>query len=118
MAVISTGPIENPAVGGVRQVTQITVIADNRSSVSASSVLIQGYILNGTRTLYVSEVVNLAANQVVTRNYFGNVDAFEFVFTTSGPAESSTQISLWGKSAAGAITFTQRLVSDEILGQF
>ncbi|XXM72454.1 hypothetical protein ACQ0QQ_00710 [Lysinibacillus sphaericus] len=117
MAVLSTGPIENPAVGGVRQVTQITVIADNRSSASASSVLIQGFILDGTRTLYVSELVNLAANQVVTRNYFGNVNAYEYVFTTSGPAEDSTQVSLWGKSASGAVRFSQRLVSDEILGQ-
>jgi hypothetical protein len=117
MAVISTGPIANPAIGGIRQVSQITVIADNRSSVSASSVLIQGYILNGTRTLYVEELVYLGPDQVETRNYFGNVDAFEYVFTTSEPAEASTQISLWGKSAAGAITFTERLVSDEMLGQ-
>ena len=97
MAILSTGPIENRPVGGVRPSQQVTVKIDNHDSANSSSVLIQGYSLNGTRTLYVLESVSLAPNQVVTRNYFANLDAFEFVFTISGPAAESRRYLFGGK---------------------
>ncbi|KAA8745409.1 hypothetical protein [Paenibacillus sp. UASWS1643] len=100
MAILSTGPIENRPVGGVRPTQQVTVNFVNRDSANSSSVLVQGYFLNGTRTLYVLEVVSLTPNEVETRNYFANFDGFQFVYTTSGPAEESTEISVWGKNAS------------------
>lgn len=116
MASLSTGPIENRPVGGVRPTQQVTVKMDNHDSVNSSSVLVQGYFLNGTRTLYVLEEVLLTPNEVATRNYFANFDAFEFVFTTSGPAAESTEISVWGKNASEQLVTAHRLVSDELLG--
>ena len=101
MAVLSTGPIANNPVNGVRPTQQVLVKMDNRDSFDSSTVLIQGYYLNGTRTLYVLEQVMLSPNEVVTRNYFANFDAIEFVFTTGGPAEERTQISVWGKNYQG-----------------
>ena len=50
------------------------------------------------------------------RNYFANLNAFEFVFTTSGPAAESTEISVWGKNESGKLVTTHRLVTDELLG--
>lgn len=76
MVFLSTGPIENNMVGGVRPTQQITVRIDNRSSIEASTVTVQGYyLLGGVRNLYVSESINVAANQVITSNYFANLDA-------------------------------------------
>jgi YVTN family beta-propeller protein len=116
MAILSTGPIENRPVGGVRPTQQVTIKFVNRDSTNSSTVLVQGYYLNGTRTLYVLEVVSLIPNEVATRNYFANFDSFEFVFTTSGPAAESTEISVWGKNASGQLVTAHRLVSDELLG--
>ena len=50
------------------------------------------------------------------RNYFANLNAFEFVFTTSGPAAESTEISVWGENESGKLVTTHRLVTDELLG--
>ncbi|MBM0632750.1 collagen-like protein, partial [Paenibacillus polymyxa] len=58
----------------------------------------------------------MGPNAVITRNFFANLDAFEFVFTTSGPAVNETQISVWGKDALGQLVPAHRLVSDELLG--
>ena len=86
MAILSTGPIENNAVSDVRPTQQVTVKIDNRNSLDGSVVLIQGYNLTSTRTLYVSEQISIDPDQVVTRTYFANLDAFEFVFTVEGVA--------------------------------
>ncbi|MGM0875623.1 MAG: hypothetical protein ACQEWV_12655 [Bacillota bacterium] len=116
MGILSTGPIENRPVGGVRPTQQVTVKFVNRDSANSSTVLIRGFHLNGTRTLYVLETVTLTRNEVATRNYFANFDTFQFVFTTSGPAAESTEISVWGKNASGQLVTAHRLVSDELLG--
>ncbi|TKH37083.1 collagen-like triple helix repeat-containing protein, partial [Paenibacillus polymyxa] len=113
MAVLSTGPIANDPVLGVRPTQLVTVKIDNRDSVNSSTVLIEGFILNGSRTLYVQQLVAVGPNVVLTRNFFAGFDAFEFVFTTSGPAEDETQISVWGKDALGQLVPAHRLVSDE-----
>ena len=94
MAILSTGSIENRPVGGFRATQQVTVKMTNSDSANFSTVLIQGYSLNGNRTLYVLEVVSLTPNEVATRNYFANLAAFQFVFTTNGLAAESTEISV------------------------
>ncbi|MGP0580130.1 hypothetical protein ACTP13_24450 [Paenibacillus peoriae] len=115
MAVLSTGPIENSPVSGVRQIQQVAVKMVNRDLVNSSTILIQGYVLNGLRTLYVLEKFELPPNAVATRNYAVDFDAYEFVFTTSGLAEESTDISVWGKNGSGVIIDVQRIVADEQL---
>ncbi|MFD2410881.1 hypothetical protein ACFSX3_13415, partial [Paenibacillus rhizoplanae] len=121
MAFLSTGPIENNPVSGVRPTQQVTVKIDNRSVSSAFSVSIQGYYLNaGTRVLYVSEVVQLAANQVITKNYYADFNGFEFIFVTSDSVtelSNVVQISVWGKSSTGQLVTAHRLVSEELLGE-
>ncbi|KAF6614267.1 MULTISPECIES: hypothetical protein [Paenibacillus] len=115
MTLLTTGPIENSPVSGVRTIQQVTVKMVNRDLVNSSTILIQGYVLDGLRTLFVLEVIALAPNAVATRNYTVNFNAYEFVFTTSGLAEESTDISVWGKNESGAIIGAQRIVADEQL---
>ncbi|MEK3878993.1 hypothetical protein [Paenibacillus sp. FSL M7-0420] len=121
MAFLSTGPIENNPVNGVRPTQQVTVKIDNRSVDSASSVSIQGYYLNaGTRVLYVSEVVQIATNQVITKNYYADFNGFEFIFVTPAymtELSDFVQISVWGKSSTGQLVTAHRLVSEELLGE-
>lgn len=47
--------------------------------------------------------------------YFANLNAFEFVFTTEGPAVDQTDISVWGKGASGQLVVAHRLASSELL---
>ncbi|MHA6533850.1 hypothetical protein [Paenibacillus sp. BAC0078] len=115
MAVLSTGPIENSPVGGIRLIQQVTVKVINRDPVNSSIILIQGYFLNASRNLYVLEEFTVAPNAVITKNYGADFNAYEFVFTTSGPAEENTDISVWGKNGSGAILSVQRIVADEQL---
>ncbi|MGN7764145.1 YVTN family beta-propeller repeat-containing protein, partial [Paenibacillus sp. 22594] len=120
MTFLSTGPIENNAVSGARPTQSVTLRIDNRSDSEASIVSIQGYYMSGgIRNLYVSQSLNLAANQVVTISYFADLDAFEFLFTTSSPspADDPVQISFWGKSSTGQLVAAHRLVSSELLGE-
>lgn len=116
MAILSTGPIENNEVSGVRPTVQVTVKIDNRNAVNPSAILIQGYNLILTRTLYVSELITVSPDEVITRNYFADLDAYEFVFTTEGLAELQTETSVWGKNSAGQLVTAHRLVSAELLG--
>ena len=115
MALLSTGPIENNPVSGVRPTQQITIKFDNRDSVISSTILVEGYVLNGTRTLYAQDEFVLAPNQVITRNYFANLNAFEFIFNVEDAAAEVTQISVWGKNSAGQLVTAHRLVSSEVL---
>jgi hypothetical protein len=115
MAILSTGPIENNAVSGVRPTQTVTVKVVKRDAMSVSSISIQGYLLGATRTLYVSEVIDIAPNEVVTRNYFADLDAFEFIFTIGEAAEEEIGISVWGKNAAGQLVDAHRVVAHEKL---
>ncbi|AWV36872.1 spore surface glycoprotein BclB [Paenibacillus odorifer] len=74
--------------------------------------------MNGTRTLYVSEQVNLAPNQVVNRDYYANFDSFEFLFTTPITIDDPIQISVWGKSSTGQLVTAHRLVYSELYGEY
>ncbi|KHL91236.1 hypothetical protein QW71_35825, partial [Paenibacillus sp. IHB B 3415] len=116
MSFLSTGPIENNAVGGLRPTQQITVKIDNRSDTMSSFVTVEGYYLDGIRTLYVSETLNVLPNQVLTTTYYADLDAFEFVFVTSGTIDEQVQVSVWGKNSSGGLVTPHRLVSAELLG--
>ncbi|WP_339236380.1 exosporium glycoprotein BclB-related protein [Paenibacillus sp. FSL R5-0517] len=118
MSFLSTGPIENNAVSGVRPTQTVTVKIDNRSNVATSTIQIQGYYMSGgMRVLYISETFDLAPNQVITNNYFANLDAFEFTFTTTATINDPVQVSVWGKSSTGSLVTAHRLVSSELLGE-
>ncbi|OMF60435.1 hypothetical protein MKY66_02475 [Paenibacillus sp. FSL R5-0766] len=117
MAVISTGPIENNIVAGNGHPTQrITVRLDNRNTISIYTVLVQGYYLVGVRTLYVEELFNVLPNQVITKDYYAGLDAFEFIFITGDDTEDEVQISVWRKNENGQLVTAHRLVSEELLG--
>ncbi|MFD1907182.1 hypothetical protein ACFSQ7_29090 [Paenibacillus rhizoplanae] len=97
MAILSTGPIENSPAGGVRPTQLVTIKFDNRDPLISSVILVEGYVLNGTRTLYAQEEFSIAPNEVITKNYFADLNAFEFVFTIDDAASEVIQISAWGK---------------------
>lgn len=54
MSFLSTGPIENNPVGGVRPTQQVTLRIDNRSDTTASTVSIQGYYMSGEQEFCMS----------------------------------------------------------------
>lgn len=119
MAILSTGPIENNVVisTGIRPTQSVTVKIDGRNTTEEFDVLILGYSLIGFRTLYVQEELSVGPFQVITRDYFADLDAFEFVFSTTGIAEPEAQVSVWGKNSAGQLVTAHRLVSQELLGE-
>jgi BclB C-terminal domain-containing protein len=111
---LSTGPIENNLVGDVRPTQLVTLKIVNQSDDTPSTVQVEGYYMNGTRTLYVSEQVNLAPNQVINRDYYANFDSFEFLFTTPITIDDPIQISVWGKSSTCQLVTAHRLVYSEL----
>ncbi|MGE6578486.1 YVTN family beta-propeller repeat-containing protein, partial [Paenibacillus xylanexedens] len=119
MANLSTGPIENNISGvtGTRPTQFITVKIDNRNLTDVFNVLLLGYFLDGVRTLYVEELFNVLPNQVVTKDFVANFDAFEFIFSTADTAAPEAQISVWGKDAEDELVTAHRLVSQELLGE-
>ncbi|MFB8375083.1 hypothetical protein ACWIE6_12135 [Paenibacillus taichungensis] len=113
MTILSTGPIENNPVSGVRPTQQVTIRLVSRTAVDSVTVSVQGYVLSTTRTLYVSEVISIAPNEAVTRNYFADLDAFEFVFGTSSEGAEEVGISVWGKQTSGQLVDAHRVVEHE-----
>ncbi|WP_205207694.1 hypothetical protein [Bacillus sp. P14.5] len=114
MGKLSTGPIENRLSSGVRPTQQVTAKFINENPVNSSTVLVQGYYLNGSRTQYVLETITLSPNQVFTKDYYANFNGYLFTFTIEGAAAENTRISFWGKNAGGQIIASYRLVSDEL----
>ncbi|WP_339303597.1 hypothetical protein [Paenibacillus sp. FSL R5-0519] len=115
MAVLSTGPIENNLSGGSRPTQQVTIKMVNTDSINTSNILIEGYSLNGTRTLYVQQSVNLNPGQVFSQTYYANLNGYEYVFTTGGDAAALTEISVWGKNNTGQLSTAHRIVLKELL---
>lgn len=113
MALYSTGPIDNAQILGVRQTQIVTVKVVNRDSLNPYNFVIQGFLLSGSRTMYVNEMLNLAPNQVLTRNYFADLDVFEFVFATVDEVEAEIGISVWGKQASGQLVDPHRIAAWE-----
>ncbi|XXM70739.1 hypothetical protein ACQ0QQ_13560 [Lysinibacillus sphaericus] len=116
MTIFSTGPITNRSGNNNRPSRQVTIHLVNKDAGNTASVLIQGYYLNGSRTLYVLERVFLSPNEVVSKDYFADFNAFQFDFTPNGTFPDNIEISIWGKNEAGQLVTTHRLVSDELLG--
>ncbi|MTH52048.1 hypothetical protein GKZ89_01415 [Bacillus mangrovi] len=113
MAQFSTGPVDNQS-GALGRIAQfLTVKAVNRDAVNSGTLLVEGYSIGGSRTLYVQELVSISPNQVLTRNYFADVDTYEFLLTAGGTAEPEMEVSLWGKDSSGNIVSSQRLVFEE-----
>lgn len=113
MALFSTGPMDNGPIMGIRQTQIVTVKVVNRDSLNPYNLVIQGFYLNGSRTMYVNEMVSLAPNQVLTRDYFADFNAFEFEFATSEEVEAQIGISVWGKQASGELVDSHRVVAWE-----
>jgi len=113
MSILSTGPIENNPVSGIRPTQQVTIRLTSRANVDSVTVSIQGYVLSTTRTLYVNEVISIAPNEAVTKNYFADLDAFEFVFVTAPESVDEVGISVWGKQSSGQLVDAHRVVEHE-----
>jgi hypothetical protein len=114
LTILSTGPIENTAVSGVRPTKQVTIrFVSRAAAVDAVIVSVKGYMLDTTRTLYVSELISVAPNEALTRNYFADLDAFEFLFEISEANVGDVGISVWGKQASGELVDAHRVVEHE-----
>ncbi|WP_339319169.1 exosporium glycoprotein BclB-related protein [Paenibacillus sp. FSL R10-2734] len=117
MSHLSTGPIENNLVSGERPTQLVTIKLVNQSDVTASMIQIEGYYMNGTRTLYVSELHAVGPNQVLTKDYYANFDSFEFFFITPTLIDDPIQVSVWGKGSTGQLVTAHRLVYSELYGE-
>ncbi|OME65227.1 spore surface glycoprotein BclB [Paenibacillus odorifer] len=117
MSYLSTGPIENNLVSGERPTQLVTIKLVNQSDVTASLIQIEGYYMNGTRTLYVSELHTVGPNEVLTNDYYANFDSFEFSFSTPTLIDDPIQVSVWGKSSTGQLVTAHRLVYSELYGE-
>ncbi|MEK4346173.1 exosporium glycoprotein BclB-related protein [Paenibacillus sp. FSL P4-0184] len=117
MSYLSTGPIENNLVSGERPTQLVTIKLVNQSDVTASLIQVEGYYMNGTRTLYVSELHTVGPNEVLTNDYYANFDSFEFSFSTPTLIDDPIQISVWGKSSTGQLVTAHRLVYSELYGE-
>lgn len=115
MAILSTGPIENNPVSGVRPAQLVTIRIINRSSQTAASVVIEGFYFTTIRNLYVSEVINVARMRRFPGTIFADLDGYEFVFTTGEIMENDLGISVWGKQTDGQLVEAHRVVDHEIL---
>lgn len=115
MARLLTGPIVNTPVLGIRP-TQTIVVKIVNSSLSIASILIEGYAIDsGTVSMYVSEMFTVTPLAVVTRQYFGNHDGFEFVFTSGIFGADGVTVSVWGNRDAGPLEAVHRIVLTEQL---
>lgn len=112
MALFTTGLIENTPVAGVRPSATVAVLLTNDNGVPID-VQINGFLVSGTtKTQYVAELFALEPGAVAIRNYStAEFDIFEyqFVFDFLG-----MEISVWGKDAAGNLSFAQRIVPQEL----
>lgn len=108
---LTTGLLDNTPVMGVRPSVTLSVNITN-DGIAAESVLVQGYFQSGiTKVLYVQELFMIAPGSVALRNYFANLDAFEFQFIVSSDDVNATA---WGKNAAGSLTTAHRVVAQEV----
>ncbi|ACL19068.1 Collagen triple helix repeat protein [Desulfitobacterium hafniense DCB-2] len=111
MAELTTGLIDNFPVNGARPSVSVALRITNDGD-STETVRITGYYPNGSfKEVYVLEIVNVNPNEVITREYFADLDAFEFVFSTSS---ETVAISVWGKDAEGNLVDAHRVLPAEL----
>ncbi|SDW96493.1 hypothetical protein [Paenibacillus sp. CF384] len=113
MPFLSTGPVANHAVGAIDRVQQLVVRMVNRDLINMSTVLVEGFYLNGDRTMYVYELVSLLPNQTFMKVNYADFDAYEYQFTIGGDGANQTEISAWGKTGTGRLVDAQRLIAVE-----
>jgi len=108
---LTTGLLENTAVGGVRPSSTLSVNISNDDTTTVD-VQIEGFFQSGTtKVMYVQELFTLTTGSVALRSYFAQFDAFEFQFTVSSEA---VEVTAWGKDAAGNLTTAHRVVAQEV----
>ncbi|MEA5025903.1 MAG: hypothetical protein VB109_24060, partial [Desulfitobacterium hafniense] len=111
MAELTTGLIDNFPVNGVRPSVSVAIRITNDGD-SVEMVEIIGYYLNGLfKEVYVLEELSIIPGEVVLREYFADLDAFEFVFSTSS---ETVVISVWGKDAEGNLVDAHRVLPAEL----
>ncbi|MCA0174518.1 hypothetical protein [Bacillus sp. RAR_GA_16] len=113
MLLLTTGPIENSLQNGTRTTKRVLIKIVNSSDVNTSTVEIVGTNLTANQIVYVSELITIPVNSVISKDYYADLDGFQFSFHISGLALSQTGISVWGKSD-GVIQATHRLVLSEL----
>ncbi|KAA9000368.1 hypothetical protein F4V43_14640 [Paenibacillus spiritus] len=110
----STGPIDNPLTDASRTTAQLTVRLLNAHPSAAAGVLIEGYILGPTHTLYVSEYIALAPNQTSVRTYYANFDGLEYRFTVNEEAGDRVRIFAGGIGPDGGLNAVHRVLVREL----
>ncbi|MEK3658341.1 hypothetical protein NSQ29_02115 [Paenibacillus sp. FSL F4-0236] len=113
MAIYKTGPIDNSPFMGVRETQILTVNIVNRDAINPYNLVIQGFVLDVVRTMYVNEMLVIAPNQALTRVFFADLNAFEFLFETGEEIETEIGISVWGKQSSGQLVDLHRIVTWE-----
>ncbi|SHN62660.1 hypothetical protein SAMN02745215_01219, partial [Desulfitobacterium chlororespirans DSM 11544] len=111
MAELTTGLIDNFPVAGVRPSVSVAIEITNDGD-SMETVEITGYYVNGSlKEIYVLEANNLNPNEAIIKEYFADLDSFEFVFSTSS---ETVVISVWGKDTEGALVAAHRVLPAEL----
>ncbi|MFC7372935.1 hypothetical protein ACFQPF_14865 [Fictibacillus iocasae] len=113
MTVFSTGPIENKQDGTMRPTVSVVVRIVNPTSLYATA-RVEGYVLRGTRKLYAIEAFSVGPNESIIKEYFANIDGYEFVVDTGGEAGSTLEVSIWGKNNENLLVAAHRLVTEEV----
>lgn len=111
MLYVTTGIMENVAVGGVHPSSSLTVKITNDGLINDAVQIIGFYIEGSTKVQYVSEVIGMVPGEVLSKNYYVQFDSFEFQFMT---VYNSSQISVWGKKADGSFNPVHRVLPAEL----
>lgn len=112
MPYLTTGLLDNTAVGGIRPSSTISINIYNDDT-SAVAIQIEGFCQTGTtKVKYVEEFFTLTAGAVALKSYYVPFDAFEFQCFVSS---EEVEVSAWGKDATGNLSFVHGVVLEEVI---
>ncbi|MBC2728516.1 hypothetical protein [Desulfosporosinus sp.] len=111
MFYVTTGILDNTAVGDGRPTFTLNIRITNNGLVNDTVQIIGFYINGDTKVQYVSEIITLVPEGALNRSYYANLDAFEFQFMT---IHNSMEISVWGKSANNNLNPAHRVLPSEL----
>lgn len=111
MLYVTTGILDNTAVAGERPTLSVNLRITNNGLTNDSVQIIGFYIDGDTKVQYVSEIITLVPEGALNRNYYANLDAFEFQFMT---IYNSMEISVWGKNADNDLNPAHRVLPSEL----